>query len=107
MRVRCNGTQWVVVEENSPQCGYQPPPGYDNCSSPTGLHGTYRCSGTTRMQCNDGDWIAIEYNSQHCSVNDPSDPEPTSDDNTLVVVGVGVIAAIGIGALWARKTGRI
>ena len=106
-RVQCNGTQWVVVEENSPQCGYQPPPGYDNCSSPTGLHGTYRCSGTTRMQCYDGYWIAIEYNSPQCSVNDPPDPEPTSDDNTLVVVGVGVIAAIGIGALWARKTGRI
>jgi len=61
-----------------------------------GASGDVICQGTTRVQCNGTQWVVVEENSPQCGYQ----PPPTSDDNTLVVVGVGVIAAIGIGALW-------
>ena len=99
---KCLDGTWYTVEYNSPQCrGGQPGPA-QGCTNPVGASGDVICQGTTRVQCNGTRWVVVEENSPQCGYQ-----PPTSDDNTLVVVGVGVIAAIGIGALWARKTGRI
>ena len=96
---QCNGTSWVAKEYNSTQCGYGPNPG--GCVNPAGVAGDTYCDGTTMRRCNGTTWLAKEYNSTQCGYVPPT-PEPTSD-NTLIYVGAGLIAAIGIGYALSRR----
>ena len=74
-RIRCDSGTWVTVENNSPQCGYvPPPPPPQNCSNPYGTPGSYACQGTTRVQCNNGVWTPVEYNSSQCGYTPPPPP---------------------------------
>ena len=82
MKVQCNGTQWVVLEENSWECGYIPPDENEDCTSPPGAHGSFRCSGTTRMLCDNGEWIPREYNSPKCGYAPPENQDCTNPDGT-------------------------
>ncbi len=98
-RMQCNDGAWVVSEYNSQQCGYVPPT--TGCTNPTGANGDTYCDGTTLKQCNGTTWLAQEYNSTQCGYVPPT-PEPTSD-NTLIYVGAGLLAAIGIGYALSRR----
>ena len=98
-RMQCNDGAWVVSEYNSQQCGYVPPT--QGCTNPTGASGDTYCDGTTLKRCNGTSWLAQEYNSTQCGYVPPT-PEPTSD-NTLIYVGAGLLAAIGIGYALSRR----
>lgn len=85
-RVRCTDGQWLIYKENSPECGYVPPP--KRCTDPPGAHGSYDCDGTTRIKCNDGRWETYERNSKECGYVAPPPPPPVyadCEDSTGIV----------------------
>jgi len=93
-RVQCQNGDWVVVYQNSPLCTGQSP-----CTNPSGAHGATRCNGTTLMECQNGTWVVKKTNSTECGYVPPSGEEPASTDNTVLIIGVAAVAAVGIGAL--------
>lgn len=93
-RVQCQNGDWVVVYQNSPLCTGQSP-----CTNPSGAHGATRCNGTTLMECQNGTWAVKKTNSTECGYVPPSGEEPASADNTILIIGVAAVAAVGIGAL--------
>lgn len=93
--IQCSDGTWILKEQNSPQCPDSgspiPPPGL-GCSNPAGVLGDTYCRGTTLMRCNGTEWLVQDYNSAQCRP-----PTSTDSSNTLLLVGVGVAAALGIG----------
>ena len=56
----CIGDEWVLIEQNSLQCGYVPP---SECTD-----GETYCEGTDLYECIGGKWVLIETNSELCGV---------------------------------------
>ncbi len=96
-RMQCNDGAWIAQEYNSQQCGYVPPNPTQGCTNPTGASGDTYCDGTTLKRCNGTSWLAQEYNSSVCGAT------PVAADNTLIYVGAGLLAALGIGYALSRR----
>ena len=89
---KCQNGTWITQEYNSATCGYGPTP--TGCTNPTGYAGDTYCDGTTLKRCNGTSWVVKETNSVSCGY-----AGSTGGSNTLLYVGVGLAAAIGIGYL--------
>lgn len=74
---KCQNGNWVTIQENSPQCGYQPPP--QNCSNPYGLAGDTRCDDTTLKQCVNGQWTTVQTNAPQCGGGGGGGENPCSN----------------------------
>jgi len=89
---KCQNGTWIAQEYNSATCGYGPTP--TGCTNPTGYAGDTYCDGTTLKRCNGTSWVVKETNSVSCGY-----AGSTGGSNTLLYVGAGLAAAIGIGYL--------
>ena len=61
------------------------------------------------MRCNGTEWLVQEYNSKQCQPpgTDPGQgqspwPFPIDDDKYYLYIGLGIVAAFGLGALLSR-----
>lgn len=92
-RVMCNDGSWEVIMEDSPLCT-----GTASCSNPSGINGATRCVGYNQMECRNGEWVIKQTNSPDCGYVPPGNGGTSDSDNTLLILGVAAVAAVGLGA---------
>lgn len=93
----CQSNKWKLYEEDSPQCGYEPPP---YCTE-----GEVTCVGTSLYKCRGGRFVLEEPNSIYCGYvpPTPSPPGEWLEKYKWVIIGVSVAVVIGAIVFIRRK----
>jgi len=62
----CQNGEWVLIEKNSPACGYAPEP------EPECKEGRTKCVGYDLYECVNGEWVLKKANSPVCGAPPPT-----------------------------------